>query len=228
MPRISKKRKVCIASTAKACKSRKALRVPDDHSDVELHFDSEEEDSEDADSDVDEEEEEPVIEEDTLARLMAIAIPSIDSDSLAKQAPNFKYQRGVQPSRKALYLTRKKQADLQHAAANTAKITEFFISKATTNTDPVNTNPVNTDPVNTDPVNTDSVNTDPINTDSVQLAIYDLKALLRSKRTPIGQNFNRHNTVLLFLQLQLRKPQESQRSLSLFLAEACSCSDKMA
>ncbi|RPB18987.1 hypothetical protein L211DRAFT_899407 [Terfezia boudieri ATCC MYA-4762] len=109
MPRISKKRKACIASTAKACEARKAQRVPDDQSDIELHFDSEEEDSElqgeggPEAADVDEEE--LVIEGDALAHLMAIA-SSIDSDSLAKE-PNFKYQRGVQQSRKALYLARR-------------------------------------------------------------------------------------------------------------------------
>ncbi|RPB19296.1 hypothetical protein L211DRAFT_640038 [Terfezia boudieri ATCC MYA-4762] len=103
LPPISKKRKACIASTAKACEARKAQRVPDDHSDIELHFDSKEEDSElqveggPEGADVDEEE--LVIEGDALARLMAIA-SSIDSDSLVEEH-NFKYQRGVQQSRKA-------------------------------------------------------------------------------------------------------------------------------
>ncbi|RPB24046.1 hypothetical protein L211DRAFT_849199 [Terfezia boudieri ATCC MYA-4762] len=134
MPPLSKKRKACFASTAKACEARKARRVPDDDSDIELYFDSEEEGSEldggPGGADVDEE---LVIEGDALACLMAIA-SSIDSDSLAEQ-PNFKYQRGVQQCRKKLYRTQKKQADLQHAAANTAKITEFFTQKATVNTD---------------------------------------------------------------------------------------------
>ncbi|KAF8433319.1 hypothetical protein BGX38DRAFT_1290076 [Terfezia claveryi] len=202
MPPISKKRKVYIASTVKACQARKTQRVPNDYSDIQLHIDH---DSEEEDSEL-RVEEELVIEGDALAHLMAIA--SRDLDSLASEEPNFKYQRGVRQSRKALYLARKKQADLQYAAANTVKIMEFFTSKAT---------------VNTDPINTDSVTCN-----QLQLAIDDLKALLHSKRVPIGQNFNRHNTVLLFLQLQLRKPQESQKSLSLLLAEACSCSEKMA
>ena len=48
MPPLSKKRKACLASTAKACEARKARRVPvpDDNSDIELYFDSEEENSE--------------------------------------------------------------------------------------------------------------------------------------------------------------------------------------
>jgi len=119
MPPLSKKRKACLASTAKACEARKARRVPlpDDNSDIELYFDSEEEDSELPGGAV--VDEELVIEGDALARLMAIA-SSIDSDTLAdSEQPNFKYQRGVQQCHKTLYRARKKQADLQHAAANT-------------------------------------------------------------------------------------------------------------
>ncbi|KAF8436732.1 hypothetical protein BGX38DRAFT_1332954 [Terfezia claveryi] len=178
MPPLSKKRKACIASIAKACEARKAQRVLSDDS-TEFHFDSEVEDSEldlGADSDVDEE---LVIEGDALVRLMAIASSIVDSDSLAEE-PNFKYQRGVQQCDKTLYRARKKQADLQHAATNTAKITEFFTSTATVNTN-------------------SSV---PVIHNQLQLAIDDLKGLLRSKRVPIGQNLNRYNTVLLFLQLQ--------------------------
>ncbi|KAF8417258.1 hypothetical protein EV426DRAFT_703179 [Tirmania nivea] len=168
MPPLSKKRKACIASTAKA---RKALRQQDSEEELELYHegglggaDSDVADSDVADSDV---EEELVIEEDALARLMAIA-NSIDSDS---EEPHFKYQRGVQQSRKTLYLARKKQADLQHAAANTAKITEFF----------------------TQPKEPKATVIPVTYCNQLQLAIDDLKALLRSKRAPIGQNLTRHN-----------------------------------
>ncbi|RPB27857.1 hypothetical protein L211DRAFT_469647 [Terfezia boudieri ATCC MYA-4762] len=104
MPLLSKKRTACIASTAKA---RKALRQQDSEEELELDHEGGlgGADSDVADSDV---EEELVIEEDALARLMAIA-NSIDSDS---EEPHFKYQRGVQQSRKTLYLARKKQGIL--------------------------------------------------------------------------------------------------------------------
>jgi len=108
MPPLSKKRKACLASAAKACEARKARRVPvpDDNSDIELYFGSEEEDSEldggPGGADVDEE---LVIEGDALARWMAIT-SSIDSDTLAdSEQPNSKYQRGVQQCHKTLYRT---------------------------------------------------------------------------------------------------------------------------
>ncbi|RPB20085.1 hypothetical protein L211DRAFT_577671 [Terfezia boudieri ATCC MYA-4762] len=95
MPPISKKRKACIASTAKACEARKAQRILSDDSEVEdLELDLA--------ADIDEE---LVIEEDALARLITIA--NLDSEE-----PSFKYQRGVQQSRITLYRARKKQADL--------------------------------------------------------------------------------------------------------------------
>ncbi|KAF8423758.1 hypothetical protein BGX38DRAFT_1279575 [Terfezia claveryi] len=127
MPPLSKKRKACIASTAKACEARKAQRILSDNSNTaaKLYFDSEVEDSELVlVANIDEE---LVIEEDALARFITIA--NLDSEE-----PSFKYQRGVQQSRIILYQARKKQADLQYAATNTAKITEFFASKATVNT----------------------------------------------------------------------------------------------
>ncbi|RPB21126.1 hypothetical protein L211DRAFT_452980 [Terfezia boudieri ATCC MYA-4762] len=138
-----------------------------------------------------------------------MAIANLDSEEATRlsEEPSFKYQRGVRQSRITSYRARKKQADLQHAATNTAKITEFFASKAT--------------------VNTNSESSLPRIHNQLQCTIDDLKALLRSKRVPIGQNLHRHNMVLLFLRLQLRKSQ-SQRSLSLFLADACSGSEKMA